>query len=120
MSIGKILVIAAAFTLGSFGAAMAADALVSVDGLNSIGDQALSEKHGKDLNIDIVTAESKQKLEQNSVDNSMTTVGGGIASGNATIEPGAITGFGGLGNFLLNTGNQNNLAQQTSLVVIVH
>ena len=117
MSIGKVLVTAAALTLGSIGAAMAADAMMNIDGLSAVGDGTLSEKHGKDINIDFTSAEGKQKLEQTATQNTFT-VSGNVTNGNVSNDGG--TNFTGFGNFLANSGNMNNLGQQMSVVVILH
>src|SRR5208282_3512500 len=115
MNVMKVLVTAVAFALGSMSAAMAADAMVSIDGLHAVGDGTLSEKHGKDISIaNTVTASSNQTLEQGITSSPVTAIGGSMNNGPTNLD---VSSFGGLGNFLQNTGNGNNLGEQMSLVL---
>ena len=118
MNVMKVLVTAVAFALGSMSAAITTDAMVSIDGLHAVGDGTLSEKHGKDISIaNTVTASSNQTLEQGITSSPVTAIGGSMNNGPTNLD---VSSFGGLGNFLQNTGNGNNLGEQMSLVLILH
>jgi len=110
MSIGKVLVTAAALTLGSMGAAMAADDMMNVDGLRSVGDGTLSGKHGKDVNI----AQGQQSTSQSNANNSF------IVDGNLTNGKSDMTNITNFGNIMVNTGNGKNMSQSIGIVLILN
>lgn len=41
-----------------------------------------------------------------------------VMSGNVTLESGAFNGFNGIGNFVFNTGNNNNLQGTLSVTIL--
>jgi hypothetical protein len=41
-----------------------------------------------------------------------------VLTGNVTLESGAFNGFNGIGNFVFNTGNNNNLQGTLSVTVL--
>jgi hypothetical protein len=56
---------------------------------------------------------------------SLTAVNGGntvsaetLTTGNATLQSNAFSGFSGIGNFVINTGNNNNLQGSLSVTII--
>jgi hypothetical protein len=95
---------------------VAARALASpFDDATPIGASGLSQAQGgtdtttnTNINVDITgSAVALQDLKAVNTGNAISA--GSITNGNVTIGPGAFSGFNGVGNFLMNTGNQNNI-----------
>lgn len=45
--------------------------------------------------------------------------GNSVVTGNVNIDPSAFSGFNGIGNFVFNTGNNNNLQGSLSVTILV-
>lgn len=76
-----------------------------------IGQEELAALAGGGVSIEVLTGQSLGAA------NAGNTVGAGgdLVSGQVNLSQGAFDGFSGIGNFVINTGNNNNL--QSSLAV---
>lgn len=50
--------------------------------------------------------------------NSSTVTAGSLTTGDVTLQSGAFNGFSGVGNFVINTGNNNNVQGTLSVTII--
>lgn len=71
-----------------------------------LDDAALQELNGRE-GVVVVVAASEQLLHATNSGNNVN--GQTIGSGDLTIGAGAFAGFGGIGNFVMNSGHNNNL-----------
>lgn len=76
--------------------------------------EELDNEHGREGTT--VTVSSNQNLNANNSGNSITadTVG----SGDIAISEGAFAGFSGIGNFVVNSGHNNNLQGSLSITIV--
>ena len=70
---------------------------------------------GTDVNL--VGAVSEQDLTAVNTGNGITA--GSVVNGPVTVGSNAFSGFNGIGNFLMNTGNQNNIQGTLSVNVVI-
>ena len=72
----------------------------------ALDDTALRDLNGRE-GVTVTIATSEQLLHATNSGNSVN--GKTIGSGDITIGPGAFAGFSGIGNFVMNSGHNNNL-----------
>ena len=116
MKVMMVLVTAVAFGLGSMGAALAADAIVSLDGLKSVGDSTLSQMHGKNITATNIVNNSPLFIVSgggrngSSTDGTVSTAGGNAYSsaGTGHAVPGMAFSFGGSANSTSSPGSSSN------------
>lgn len=63
-------------------------------------------------------AMTEQTLSATNTGNTMT-VGGSLTNGPVSVDSGAFAGFSGVGNFLMNTGNQNNVQGTLNVNIVL-
>lgn len=78
-----------------------------------VSDQALDHLSGKGIAVAI----TDQDLT--SVSSGNTINAANVASGAINLTDNALAGFGGVGNFLMNTGHNNSLQSNVSVTIIV-
>ena len=61
---------------------------------------------------------NEQQLKSMTSDNSVNALGN-ITNGSVTLSPGAFSGYAGLGNFVINTGNNNTLQGSMSVNIML-
>ena len=66
---------------------------------------------------DIYAATSDQRLTATNSGNSITAAS--VQSGDVNLQAGVFDGFSGLGNFVINTGNNNNLQGSLSVTILM-
>lgn len=88
------------------------ETLTPEDGTES--DEALGAISGRG---DVVVALTDQDLTAVSTGNTITA--DLVNSGNISLQDNALSGFGGVGNFLMNTGHNNSLQSNVSVTIIV-
>jgi hypothetical protein len=66
----------------------------------------------------LIGAVTDQSLAASNTGNTMT-VGGDITNGSVSINPNAFSGFNGVGNFVMNTGNQNNVQGALNITIVL-
>jgi hypothetical protein len=81
-------------------AAQPAQPRLAAEPVNEDDLQALSG--GQAMNV------NEQQLKAMTSDNSVNALGS-VNNGSVTVSPGAFAGYAGLGNFVINTGNNNSL-----------
>lgn len=69
-------------------------------------------------NIIANIAMTEQTLSATNTGNTMT-VGGSLTNGPVSVDSGAFAGFNGVGNFLMNTGNQNNVQGTLNVNIVL-
>lgn len=70
-------------------------------------------------NLSIYGAVTDQTLQATTTDNTISTAGGAITNGPVTVQPNAFSGFSGIGNFVMNTGNQNNVQGSLNVTIVM-
>ena len=80
-------------------------------GASNLGDAALAS-----IATPQVLAQSIQTLTATNTGNSITAET--IQNGDISIDADAFAGFSGIGNFVMNTGNNNNLQGSVSVVIV--
>jgi hypothetical protein len=90
----------------------AADFAISLPQALPASDLAATSGGASPANI----ALSKQTLTALNTGNQVN--GDSIVTGNVNIDPGAFNGFNGIGNFVFNTGNNNNLQGSLSVTIL--
>jgi len=116
MKVMMVLVTAVAFGLGSMGAALAADAIVNLDGLKSVGDSTLSQMHGKNITATNIVNNSPLFIvsgggRNGSSNNGTASTAGGSANstaGNGYSFPGMAFSFGGSANSTSSPGSASS------------
>lgn len=88
------------------------ETLTPEDGTES--DEALGAISGRG---DVIVALTDQDLTAVSTGNTITA--DLVNSGNISLQDNALSGFGGVGNFLMNTGHNNSLQSNVSVTIIV-
>lgn len=88
------------------------ETLTPEDGTES--DEALGAISGRG---DVIVALTDQDLTAVSSGNTITA--DLVNSGNISLQDNALSGFGGVGNFLMNTGHNNSLQSNVSVTIIV-
>lgn len=76
-------------------------------------DDLASVAAGESTKIDVL---STQDLSATNSGNSVTA--DTVTNGDISFSPGALTGFSGVGNFVSNTGNNNNLQGSISITIV--
>lgn len=76
--------------------------------------EELSEEHGRQGVY--IHADSTQALNAVNSGNSITA--GHVGSGDIALTEGAFAGFAGIGNFVINTGHNNNLQGSLSIMIV--
>jgi len=76
--------------------------------------EELSEEHGRQGVY--IHADSTQALNAVNSGNSITA--GQVGSGDIALTEGAFAGFAGIGNFVINTGHNNNLQGSLSIMIV--
>jgi hypothetical protein len=74
----------------------------------------VSDTELQELSGGQAVAVNEQQLKAVSSDNSVNALGN-VTNGPVTLSPGAFSGFSGLGNFVINTGNNNTLQGSMSV-----
>lgn len=85
----------------------------------SVSDPDLQhmDPHGGPVDIKINHAVTEQDL--NAVNSGNTIQAGVVGSGAITLQDRALSEFSGIGNFVLNTGHNNNLQSTMSLTIVI-
>ncbi|MBN9319888.1 MAG: hypothetical protein J0I28_09410 [Caulobacterales bacterium] len=76
---------------------------------------ALDDMRGGDGSNAIIVTEQTLKA----VNTGNSVIGETVVSGDVTLGSGAFSGYNGIGNFAINTGNNNNLQSSVSVSIIV-
>ena len=79
------------------------------------GDDLRTVRAGQDVTVN--AAVSDQTLAAENHDNTVTAAT--VNNGAISFSPGSLQGFSGLGNFVINTGNNNNLQGSLSVTVLM-
>jgi hypothetical protein len=96
-------------------AAQEAPASVSTDEVEVLSLEDMDALAGGDgVNTNVIT---EQTL--NAVNTGNTVAGDVVGSGQVTLGSGAFSGYAGLGNFVINTGHNNNLQASMSVNVVL-
>jgi hypothetical protein len=101
-----------ALFLAGVTAAQAADSTTSLPQAVPASDLAAASGGASPTNI----ALSKQTLTALNTGNQVN--GDSIVTGNVNVDPSAFSGFNGIGNFVFNTGNNNNLQGSLSVTIL--
>ncbi|HEY4031157.1 MAG TPA: hypothetical protein VGM25_12485 [Caulobacteraceae bacterium] len=78
----------------------------------------ISDTDLQDLSGGQAAAVNDQQLKAVTSDNSVNALGN-ITNGPVTLNAGAFSGFSGLGNFVVNTGNNNTLQGSMSVTIVM-
>ena len=103
---------AAALVLTGATSARAAEAMTSLPEPLPASDLAAISGGANTVNM----ALSKQALTALNTGNQVN--GDSVVTGNVNVDPSAFNGFNGIGNFVFNTGNNNNLQGSISVTIL--
>jgi hypothetical protein len=78
----------------------------------------VSDTELQDLSGGQAIAINEQQLKSVTSDNSVNALGN-VTNGPVNLSPGAFAGFAGLGNFVINTGNNNTLQGSMSVNIMM-
>jgi hypothetical protein len=111
--------LAAAFLLTAAQASAASPAPAGSDpALTPISDSDLAEMSGGQAttpsSISMVLTDQSQTATNG---NNTVSAGGNVGSGDVTLGQNAFQGFAGVGNFVINTGHNNNLQGNLSVAI---
>jgi hypothetical protein len=101
-----------ALFLAAVTAAQAGDSAIALPQALSSSDLAATSGGASPVNL----ALSKQTLTALNTGNQVN--GDSIVTGNVNVDPSAFNGFNGIGNFVFNTGNNNNLQGSLSVTIL--
>jgi len=94
--------------------AIAADSSPPPSLPQAVTTSELAEMSGGESPLNM--AISKQNLTAVNAGNSVN--GENVVTGNVNVDPSAFNGFNGVGNFVFNTGNNNNLQGSLSVTIL--
>ncbi|HUZ13454.1 MAG TPA: hypothetical protein VMU93_11440 [Caulobacteraceae bacterium] len=86
-------------------------------GAAPISPSALGATSGGASNVTLYGAVTAQTLEATNTGNTMT-VGGSVTNGALSVQSNAFSGFSGIGNFVMNTGNQNSVQGSLNVTIV--
>lgn len=112
--IGLPLAAALAFASAAY-AQDAPSALAATDGTEVLSTETMEALAGG-TGVDVTTL-TEQTLNAVNAGNSVT--GNTISSGQVNIGAHAFSGYGGIGNFVINTGHNNNLQSSMNVSVVL-
>lgn len=93
------------------------DPLVNVAGNNNTTNLTNNSTSTSTVTNNTVNSLSNQDLT--AVNSGNTITAGVVGSGAITLDGAALSGFAGVGNFLMNTGHNNNLQSNMNVTVII-
>lgn len=80
-------------------------------------ERALGELNGRGVSVTDMNTVTDQNLTAVNTGNSITATN--VGSGSISLQGDALSGFSGVGNFLMNTGHNNNLQSSMSVTIII-
>jgi len=107
-------VLACGLAYADFASAQQAAFSTEIEVLSLDDMQELSGGDGGGVSVAVIT---EQTLNATNSGNSV--IGDTVGSGQVTIGSGAFSGYSGLGNFVINTGHNNNLQSTMNVSVVV-
>ena len=121
MSVTKVRGILVAAVLATAGAASAQEALPASASQADVGETELMSSEDMDAlsggtGVEVIV-DTDQFLHATNNGNSVT--GDTVGSGQVTIGSGAFSGYDGIGNFVINTGHNNNLQSSMNVSVVL-
>jgi hypothetical protein len=107
--------LAAGLTLAGFASAQERSATSTADEIEFLSLEDMDSMAGGDAVTTAVITE--QTL--NAVNTGNAVIGDVVGSGQISLGSGAFSGYNGLGNFVINTGHNNNLQSSMSVSVVL-
>jgi hypothetical protein len=107
--------LAAGLTFANFASAQERSATSAADEIEVLSLEAMDAMAGGDGVTTAVITE--QTL--NAVNTGNAVIGDVVGSGQVSLGSGAFSGYSGLGNFVINTGHNNNLQSSMSVSVVL-
>lgn len=80
-------------------------------------EKALADLNGRGVSVTDMNTVTEQDLTAVNTGNSITATN--VGSGSISLQGNALSGFSGVGNFLMNTGHNNNLQSSMSVTIII-
>lgn len=115
MTVLKGAIFASGLVYASFASAQEAPAPVSADEAEMLSLEDMAALSGGDgVEIAVITDQTL-----NAVNAGNTVSGDVVSSGQVTLGTGAFSGYSGLGNFVINTGHNNNLQSSMNVSIVL-
>jgi hypothetical protein len=115
MTVLKGAIFASGLAYASLASAQEAPAPVSADGAEMLSLEDMAALSGGD-GVEIVVI-TDQTL--NATNHGNTVSGDVVSSGQVSLGSGAFSGYSGLGNFVINTGHNNNLQSSMNVSIVL-